>query len=57
MLVPSTAALLALAALCFEQVSTESDAERYQNILKNPKQRAKYRAACPAYENYAQHPQ
>ena len=57
MLIPSKAALLTLASLCFEQISAESNAERYQQILKNPKERAKYRAACPAYENYARQPQ
>ncbi|PNS18670.1 Meiotically up-regulated protein 157 protein [Sphaceloma murrayae] len=56
MLVPSKAALLALAALCFDQVACESNAERYQKILKDPKERAKYRAACPAYEQYARQP-
>ncbi|KAF2148915.1 glycoside hydrolase family 125 protein [Myriangium duriaei CBS 260.36] len=56
MLIPSKAALIALASLCFEQVSGESNAERYQQILKNPKERAKYRAACPAYEHYVRQP-
>ncbi|GAM90210.1 hypothetical protein ANO11243_082510 [Dothideomycetidae sp. 11243] len=56
MLVPSNAALLALASLCFELVSGETYAERYQRILNNPRERAKYRAACPAYEHYARQP-
>ncbi|PSK35092.1 Meiotically up-regulated protein 157 protein [Elsinoe australis] len=56
MIVPSKAALFALASLCFDHIACESSAERYQKILKNPKERAKYRAACPAYDQYARQP-
>lgn len=53
MIVPSKAALLALSYLCFDQVACTSNSEKYQQILKNPVEKAKYRAACPAYEHYA----
>ena len=50
MIVPSKGALLALAAVCLDVVSS---AKGGQTPLKSSKDKAKYRAACPAYEHYA----
>lgn len=49
---PSTAALLALASLCYD--TTFCLAEAQQDPLKA---KDKYKAACPAYEHYARSPQ
>jgi len=54
MIVPSKAALLALASICFDVVVCAGDA---QSPIKSPREKAKYRAACPAYDNYAKFPQ
>ena len=48
---PSTAALLVLASLCFD--TTLCLAEEQQDLLKEQKSKEKYKAACPAYEQYA----
>ena len=48
---PSTAALLVLASLCFD--TRICLAEGQQDPLKDPKSKEKYKAACPAYEQYA----
>ena len=54
MIVPSTTALLALASLCFDHVHC---AGGKQNAIKDAKEKAKYKAACPAYTHYARTPQ
>lgn len=56
MIVPSVAALVALAGLCFDQGSCAAEEKTHQNPFKDAKERAKYLAACPAYEHYAKHP-
>jgi hypothetical protein len=48
---PSTAALLVLASLCFDTKTCL--AEGHQDPLKESKSKDKYKAACPAYEQYA----
>jgi hypothetical protein len=48
---PSTAALLVLASLCFDTKTCL--AESQQDPLKESKAKDKYKAACPAYEQYA----
>ena len=48
---PSTATLLVLASLCFD--TTLCLAEEQQDLLKEQKSKEKYKAACPAYEQYA----
>lgn len=48
---PSTAALIVLASVCFDlRVCL---AEFQQDPLKEHKSKDKYKAACPAYEQYA----
>ncbi|KAK0916068.1 hypothetical protein LTR02_000958 [Friedmanniomyces endolithicus] len=48
---PSTAALLVLASLCFETPLCHAKAEQ-----DAAKAKAKYQAACPAYEHYVRFP-
>ncbi|KAK5145745.1 hypothetical protein LTR32_002551 [Rachicladosporium monterosium] len=48
---PSTAALLVLASLCFETSFCHAKAEQ-----DAAKAKAKYQAACPAYEHYVRFP-
>lgn len=48
---PSTAALLVLASLCFD--TKICLAEGQQDPLEEQKSKEKYKAACPAYEQYA----
>lgn len=56
MIVPSTAALLALACLCFDSGYCAAG-DGHQRPLKSSKEKAKIMAACPAYEHYARFPQ
>lgn len=51
---PSTAALLVLASICLEQPFCSAQAH---GASTDPKDKAKYQAACPAYEHYARFPQ
>ncbi|GAB7362246.1 hypothetical protein MBLNU230_g2271t1 [Neophaeotheca triangularis] len=55
---PSTAALIVLAGLCFDYTYClgDSKGDGNQDPLMDPKTKAKYLAACPAYEHYAKYP-
>lgn len=58
MRVPSTAALLVLSGLCFDQAYClgEHDAKLQKRAAQDPlrdSDKAKFQAACPAYEHYA----
>lgn len=54
---PSTAALLALAATCYDTTFCLAQAQ-HQNPLQDKKAKEKlYKDACPAYEHYARYPQ
>ncbi len=48
---PSTAALLVLTGFCFDIKLCLAEGE--QDLLKTSTSRDKYKAACPAYEQYA----
>lgn len=48
---PSTAALLVLASICFDTKLCLADGQ--QDPLKEQKAKDKYKAACPAYDQYA----
>lgn len=52
---PSNAALLVLASLCLDQPFCFAQVQ--QSPIKDPAAKAKYLAACPAYEHYARFPQ
>ncbi|KAK5009093.1 hypothetical protein LTR60_005277 [Cryomyces antarcticus] len=61
MIVPSLSALALLWSLCYgdasavgpDAVSRESPRKGNQDPLKAPINKAKYQAACPAYEHYS----
>lgn len=54
---PSTAALLVLASLCFDEQLCFANAQHNAPKDAASKSKAKYQAACPAYEHYSRFPQ